>query len=177
MTKSQNTKNEQQKDLCITSEQLTEQWKKGELPSGWYYTKLWKGCNVIDYFIGNQFLRYDDSDIVEVIALVPTFDELQNMNKAVNECMAANIKLVEQNKQLKEQINKWCLDAINRGTANTVKAVKEFGIPERIKELVEQNAQLKELLKECQLLLKYLPIDDYDNKGLILDEKIDEALR
>ena len=28
MTKSQNTKNEQQKDLCITSEQLTEQWKK-----------------------------------------------------------------------------------------------------------------------------------------------------
>ena len=25
---SQNTKNEQQKDLCITSEQLTEQWKK-----------------------------------------------------------------------------------------------------------------------------------------------------
>ena len=29
MTKSQNTKNEQQKDLCITSEQLTEQWKKG----------------------------------------------------------------------------------------------------------------------------------------------------
>lgn len=31
MTKSQNTKNEQQKDLCITSEQLTEQWKKGEL--------------------------------------------------------------------------------------------------------------------------------------------------
>ena len=29
MTKSQNTKNEQQKDLCITSEQLTEQWKQG----------------------------------------------------------------------------------------------------------------------------------------------------
>ena len=32
MTKSQNTKNEQQKDLCITSEQLTEQWKKGDPP-------------------------------------------------------------------------------------------------------------------------------------------------
>jgi hypothetical protein len=81
---------------------LTEQWKKGELPSGWYYTKLWKGCNVIDYFIGNHFLRYDDSDIVEVIVPVPTFDELQNMNEAVNQAMSANIKLVEQNKQLKE---------------------------------------------------------------------------
>lgn len=33
---------------------------------------------------------------------VPSYDELQNMNKAVNECMAANIKLVEGNKQLKE---------------------------------------------------------------------------
>ena len=36
MIKSQNTKNEQQKDVCITSEQLTEQWKKGELPNGCY---------------------------------------------------------------------------------------------------------------------------------------------
>lgn len=33
---------------------------------------------------------------------LPSYDELQNMNKAVNECMAANIKLVEENKQLKE---------------------------------------------------------------------------
>lgn len=85
---------------------LTEQWKKGELSSDWYYTKLWKGCNVIDYFIGNQFLRYDDSDIIEVIASVPSYDELQNMNKAVNECMAASIKLVEENKQLKELLKK-----------------------------------------------------------------------
>lgn len=33
---------------------------------------------------------------------VPSYEELQNMNKAVNECMAANIKLVEENKQLKK---------------------------------------------------------------------------
>jgi hypothetical protein len=33
---------------------------------------------------------------------VPSYEELQNMNKAVNECMAANIKLVEQNAQFKE---------------------------------------------------------------------------
>lgn len=26
---------------------------------------------------------------------VPSYEELQNMNKAVNECIAANIKLVE----------------------------------------------------------------------------------
>jgi hypothetical protein len=61
---------------------LTEQWKKGDLPSGWYYTKLWKGCNVIDYFIGNQFLRYDDSDIVEIIAIVPSYDEWKALDKS-----------------------------------------------------------------------------------------------
>lgn len=50
----------------------------------------------------------------------------------------------EENAQLKEQINKYFLDAINRGTANAVKAVKEFGMPERIEELVKQNKELKE---------------------------------
>lgn len=53
---------------------------------------------------------------------------------------------LEENARLKEQINKCCIDAINRGTANTVKAVKEFGMPERIEELVKQNAQLKKQL-------------------------------
>jgi hypothetical protein len=35
---------------------------------------------------------------------VPSYNELQAMNKAVNDCMAANIKLVEQNAQLKEAL-------------------------------------------------------------------------
>jgi hypothetical protein len=38
----------------------------------------------------------------EILAPVPSYEELQNINKAVNECMAANIKLVEENKQIKE---------------------------------------------------------------------------
>lgn len=139
---------------------LTEQWKKGKLPSGWYYVKNEFGnifpsdysedydC-ISDTVIKDFFTEV--SEIKEVLEPVPSYDELQNMNEAVNECMGANIKLVEQNAQLKEQINKYYLDVINRGTANAVKAVKEFGMPERIKELVEKNTQLKELLKECEL--------------------------
>lgn len=42
---------------------------------------------------------------------MPSYDELQNMNKAVNECMAANIKLVEENTQLKELL-KECREEI-----------------------------------------------------------------
>jgi hypothetical protein len=49
MTKSQKTKNEQQKDLCITSEQLTEQFKKGELQEGHYYVR--DGDNMIAEYI------------------------------------------------------------------------------------------------------------------------------
>ena len=88
---------------------------------------------------------------------------------------------LEENTNLKEQINKCCMDAINRGTANAVKAVKEFGMPERIKELVEQNAQLKELLKECRDEIEYLRkhykgnIDHHKNNTR-LDKEINQVL-
>lgn len=137
MTKSQNTKNEQQKDLCITSEQLTEQWKKGELPEGFYYVN--DGAEVtVDYYLCDYWERHFGWDVQQVIAPVPTFNELQNMNKAVNECMAANIKLVE------------------------------------------ENAQLKELLKECREVIKNVDTyyGNYDStNGYLVINKIDEALK
>ena len=155
MTKSQNTKNEQQKDLCITSEQLTEQWKKGELPEGHYYVK--DGENMIAEYLDGYF--YNDGNpmtsfsggVDSVLEKVPSYEELQNMNKAVNECMAANIKLVE------------------------------------------QNAQLKELLKECELWFtgmvgnmndknvgehnKSVPIGNFEHIFKEFSQKIDEALK
>jgi hypothetical protein len=83
---------------------LTEQWKKGELPYAEYYIKLAGGEYTNDVWDvgGWQSFNKKGDVVVEVLAPVPSYDELQNMNKAVNECMAANIKLVEQNAQLKE---------------------------------------------------------------------------
>lgn len=95
MTKSQNTK----------SEQLTEQWEKGELPEGWYWVDYYSidGAVMLEYIPQHNGFGYEEKEQVQaVLAEVPSYDELQNMNKAVNECMAANIKLVEQNAQLKE---------------------------------------------------------------------------
>ena len=166
----------QTNNLACNKISLTEQWKKGELPEGFYYVN--DGVEVtIDYYLCDYWERHFGWDIQQIIAPVPSYDELQNMNEAVNECMAANIKLVEQNKQLKEQINKYYLDVINRGTANAVKAVKEFGMPERIKELVEQNAQLKELLKRARGLMGY--VKDWACTDAIeeLLTKIDEVLK
>lgn len=82
---------------------LTEQWKKGELPSGWYYTKLWKGCNVIDKFIGYQFLRYDDSDIVEVLTPVPSYEEWRAKDDALTALLAEYGKLTKELQDEKEK--------------------------------------------------------------------------
>ena len=84
---------------------LTEQWKKGELPVGeyYYYTTIFSPTVHIQNFTRDVVSFQDFKETVaEVLAPVPSYDELQNMNKAVNQAMSANIKLVEQNAQLKE---------------------------------------------------------------------------
>lgn len=98
MTKSQNTKNEQQKVLCITSEQLTEQWKKDELPSGLYYVKT-NGDSVM--ILGwSKFAGW--YNIKEVLASVPSYEEW----KKTYECV---ISENEENARLKELL-KECRD-------------------------------------------------------------------
>lgn len=182
---------------------LTEQWKKGELPEGWYWVKrvTWSECINMLYNWSDTFLDgdvpVDNDEITEVLAKVPSYEEWKDLKSKLQLKDTAydfdTARLEEENAQLKEQINKCYLDAINRGTANAVKAVKEFGIPERIKELVEQNAQLKELLKECELWFtgivgnmndkncgehnRNLPIGNFEYMFKVFSQKINEALK
>ena len=116
MTKSQNTKNEHQKDLCITSEQLTEQWKQGELPNGYYWIRLsWGGMVIMAYHTAFDGLfelddhYYDSDEISEVLAPVPSYDEWQ----ASYNCMLENEVLRLKNAQLKELL-KECRPALVR---------------------------------------------------------------
>ena len=99
MTKSQNTKNEQQKDLCITSEQLTEQWKKGELEEFYgkpFYIKKQSGVVKVDYLGKYGFVN--NYDVQQVLAPVPSYDEW----KESYNCMLENEVLRLKNAQLKE---------------------------------------------------------------------------
>ena len=105
MTKSQNTKNEQQKDLCITSEQLTEQWKKGELPYGRYYVELaYNGNSIImaEYWWDKTLTlddhKYSREEVKRILAPVPSYEEWQ----ASYNCMLENEVLRLKNAQLKE---------------------------------------------------------------------------
>lgn len=107
---------------------------------------------------------------------VPSYDELQNMNKAVNECMAANIKLVEENKQLKEQINHLLKTQARQFVDNQKLQVKA----EKAKDVVNidtarQIKQLKELLKECREIFD--ECFSQSAKHGELYKQIDEALR
>ena len=139
MTKSQNTKNEQQKDLCITSEQLTEQWKKGELPYGRYYVELaYNGNSIImaEYW-WDKTLTLDDheysrEEVKRILAPVPSYEEWIGV------------------KQQRDLENKLRHDSDNKNW-----------------QLRTENQQLKELLKECipyfnalvekRLKLEYIP--------------------
>ena len=105
MTKSQNTKNEQQKDLCITSEHLTEQWKKGELPYGRYYVELaYNGNSIImaEYWWDKTLTlddhQYSREEVKRILAPVPSYGEWQ----ASYNCMLENEVLRLKNAQLKE---------------------------------------------------------------------------
>lgn len=154
MTKSQNTKNEQQKDLCITSEQLTEQWKKGELPCGWYYIKI-SDIVFIDFFEGKVWKNKKDEYIDEVLAPVPSYDEWQASENYID--------------YLKQCISVY--ESKDKQATETSIAYNE---------LLEENTKLKELLRECKEVIKNVDTyyGNYDStNGYLVINKIDEVLK
>ena len=82
MTKSQNTKNEQQKDLCITSEQLTEQWKASEK----YNKHLEEVIKVYE--------RKDKQATETSIAYNELLEENTKLKELLRECRPALVRFV-----------------------------------------------------------------------------------
>ena len=77
---------------------LTDKWKKGELPDGWYWCECYNEEIKILYYDGDSF-ELDDpetknyyfflpKDIEEISILdeVPTFDEWQQLKALLKEC-------------------------------------------------------------------------------------------
>lgn len=94
MTKSQNTK----KDLYITNEQLTEQWKKGKMPEGLYWVEGSRTKRIYAYtaeYLNNTYRPINGESVLEK---VPSYEEW----KASYNCMFENEVLRLKNAQLKE---------------------------------------------------------------------------
>ena len=156
MTKSQNTKNEQQKDLCITSEQLTEQWKDGKLSAGWYWVKGSRTKGIYAYtaeYLNNTYRPINEE---RIIAPVPTFEEWKASEKY--------------NKHLEEVIKVY--ERKDKQATETSIAYNE---------LLEENTKLKELLKECRHIIgieKDFATCHFEEYTLVeLLTKIDEVLK
>lgn len=107
-SKTQKAKDVQQSNLCDT---LTEQWKKGELPSGFYYVKnefdnIFPSDYSEDYdYINDTVIKdffTEVSEIKEIIAPVPSYE----LWRAVHEQWKV---LLEENAKLKELLGE-CVD-------------------------------------------------------------------
>jgi hypothetical protein len=86
----------------MTTNNLTEQWKKGELPTGDYYVKP-KNGQVFVYHINHSvkhIYHNHAGEIKEVLAPVPSYEEWQQMKAFCEEFNA--LKVAEENQQLKE---------------------------------------------------------------------------
>ena len=117
---------------------LTEQWKNGELTEGEKYIQLRDNRIFTAYFNGKEFREVYNSDIKEILAEVPTFEELRANQKW--------IKSLEEKIKIYERKDK-------QATETSI----------AYNELLEENAQLKELMKECR---PYIALYTENNKHI-----------
>ena len=136
--------------MTKTPEELTKEWKAGELEDGLYYILLENGKTPIseletwyrtnieeskEYYETEQaFYGYSDNMISEVLAPIPTYDEY----KAMQDQIADASKKVE---QLKSN-NKW----LANGQRNWWHRCQKYA---------RENDNLRALLRECKPYLSY----------------------
>lgn len=160
---------------------LTEQWKKGELPNGIYYVELVGGKTMIAYMYKahpyknktvyrvkafNGFITRNQ--MKSVLSEVPTYDEWkaqQNYEDYQKQCISvyenkekrhtddaiAYNELVEINAELKEQ-NKILSEAINYAKENYDKAIYDN---KRLRKWCEEFNALN-VVKDCKTLAQTL---------------------
>lgn len=114
---------------------LTEQWKQGELPSGWYWVDYYSvdGAVMLEYIPQHNGFGYEEKELVQaVLAPVPSYDEyisLVNWKEDLTELCTVKERIIEKY----ENIDTWW------------KAEYD--------ELKEENTKLKEQLKDCKHIM------------------------
>ena len=76
---------------------LTEKWKKGELPEDFYYAKCpW--CDEVDI----RYIHNGVDDYEDIIMPVPSYEEWQALNQNLDSTMQTNKALCEELAEVKE---------------------------------------------------------------------------
>jgi hypothetical protein len=133
---SQNKKNEQQKDLCITSEQLTKQLATESLPEYTeFYVRKKDGSTDTQTWLNRRHSSavewWNTFNITEVLAPVPSYEEW----KASYNCMLENEVLRLKNAQLKELL-KECFEYID-WTDGTGSPISQQKLLDKINEVLK----------------------------------------
>lgn len=137
MTKSQNTKNEQQKDLCITSEQLTEQYLNGNLHDGDEYYIQDKDGEISTICLYNTTMHRHSFKVkkLKVLAPVPSYNEWQAKDSQTDYLQQKVSVLESKNQQLKELL-KECFEYID-WTDGTGSPISQQKILDKIDEVLK----------------------------------------
>lgn len=121
--------------MTKTPEELTEDWKAGKLPAGWYYLNFENGEIELQNNCIGGFLMSCNNRVIQILAPVPTYKEYKAMQAELAEhrhycCCAENEVMRLKLAGLEDQI------------ANASKKVEE--LEDEIAELEKENKQLEE---------------------------------
>lgn len=100
LQKTENLANENSKDL-------TQQWKKGELPNGWYWVKGIRAEGIYAYtaeYLNNMYRPRNGERIIEQ---VPSYEQWQKHLKTLLKTQEKNCDLEIINTQLKELLKEY----------------------------------------------------------------------
>ena len=95
------------------SQDLTQQWKKGELPNGWYWVKGIRAEGIYAYtaeYLNNMYRPRNGERIIEQ---VPSYEQWQKHSKTLLKTQEKNCDLEIINTQLKELL-KECVEYVKK---------------------------------------------------------------
>lgn len=177
------------------SKELTEQWRNGTLKEGVYW------CEIIESpYVEQVHLPCCDDIVVEVLAPVPSYKEwkqlkdlLKEYKKQLSEIKNAYIELTTQ-----DEYGSYYIDEAKLFVEIVGKITKDYGelelkhddvlesglgnVDDVYLKVIDENQQLKELLRECREVLKiviYGSLNNLNNPrhgAIYLLPKIDKAI-
>ena len=119
---------------------LTDKWKKGELPEGHYYIKTRIETNIDEYiqWYKDHGIPSEKSftcfDVQKVLAPVPSYEEWQ----ASYNCMLENEVLRLKNAKLKELLKEWVQFEIEENPLDfTVMSERMSGLANKTKRILK----------------------------------------
>ena len=153
---------------------LTGKWKNGELKEGFYYIELipeFQDQLAVGFCTGYYFELFADSDIKQVLAPVPSYEEWQSLNELVD-CMS------DTGKAFAHMLSPFTDDYFNGLTTKDIAelAKKSIRLTTQHCEDTAEIDKLKELLSKCVDELSEFNNSYYPETQELLT-KIDEVLK